>query len=239
MAEQAHKAGTMLAGLFFCLASGMPCVTAQAADMQVGNILPGGGMIQKKIISMRERRYTHIVPQNTDFSCGAAALATILKYAYGRDVSEEEVIHGLLEVSDPEIVRVKGFSLLDIKHYAEKIGMRGRGYRIAMEQLETLRAPTIALMDMRGYKHFVVVAKTEAGKVYIADPALGNRIIDKNTFGSEWNGMVFAIFGQGFDRNSVLLNPPGPLTARNLVNTFRPLTDAELLDFGFAHADLF
>lgn len=194
-------------------------------------------MIQKKITSMRERRYTHIVPQNTDFSCGAAALATILKYAYGRDVGEEEIIHGLLEVSDPEIVRVKGFSLLDIKHYAEKIGMRGRGYRIAMEQLETLRAPTIALMDIRGYKHFVVIAKATADKVYIADPALGNRIIDKKTFGSEWNGMVFAVFGQGFDRNSVLLNPPGPLTVRNLVNTFRPLTDAELLDFGFAHAD--
>lgn len=32
--------------------------------------------------------------------------------------------------------------------------------------------------------------------------------------------------------------PPGQLTVRNRVNTFRLLTDAELLDFGFAHADL-
>jgi hypothetical protein len=144
----------------------------------------------------------------------------------------------MLEVSDPEIVRQRGFSLLDLKHYAEKIGMRGRGFKIGLEQLELARVPTIALLDMRGYKHFVVISKTTADKVYIADPALGNRIVDKKDFAGEWNGMVFAVIGQGFDRNSVLFNPPGPLTVRNLVNTFRPLTDSELLDFGFAHKDL-
>lgn len=31
---------------------------------------------------------------------------------------------------------------------------------------------------------------------------------------------------------------PGPLTVRNRVNTFRPLTEAEVLDFCFTHADL-
>ena len=217
---------------------GTPHGTAQASDMEIGNILPDGATIHKKIISMRERRYINMVPQNTDFSCGAAALATILKYAYNQDVTENEVIRGLLEISDPEVVRQRGFSLLDIKHYAEKIGMRGRGFKISLEQLELARVPTIALLDLRGYKHFVVISKTTADKVYIADPALGNRIIDKKQFAEEWNGMVFAVIGQGFDRNSVLFSPPEPLTARHLVNTFRPLTDAELLDFGFAHRDL-
>lgn len=217
---------------------GPPHEPAQASDMEVGNILPGGGTIHKKIVSMRERRYLNMVPQNTDFSCGAAALATILKYGYNQDVTENEVIRGLLKVSDPAVVRQRGFSLLDIKHYAEKIGMRGRGFKIGLEQLELARVPTIALLDMRGYKHFVVISKTTADKVYIADPALGNRIVDKKQFAGEWNGMVFAVIGQGFDRDSVLFNPPGPLTARNMINTFRPLTDAELLDFGFAHADL-
>lgn len=217
---------------------GSPPGAVNAADMQVGNILPDGAPIHKRIISMKERRYINMVPQNTDFSCGAAAMATILKYAYDKNVTEDEVIRGLLEVSDPEVVRERGFSLLDLKHYAEKIGMRGRGFKIGLEQLELARVPTIALLDMRGYKHFVVISKTTADKVYIADPALGNRIVDKKQFAEEWNGMVFAVIGQGFDRNSVLFNPPGPLTVRNLVNTFRPLTDSELLDFGFAHKDL-
>lgn len=206
--------------------------------MQVGNILPDGAMIHKRVISMRERRYLNMVPQQTDFSCGAAALATIIKYAYGRDVTEEAVIDGLLQVSDPDLVRQKGFSLLDIKHYVEKIGMRGRGYQIGLEQLQYARIPMIALLDMKGYKHFVVISKTTDNKVYIADPALGNRIVDVQQFSKEWNGLVFAIIGQGFERNSVLFNPPEPLTVRNKINTFKPLTDAELLDFGFIHADL-
>lgn len=216
----------------------MTPLAAQAAEMRIGNILPGGAMINKNVVSMKERRYLNMVQQETDFSCGAAALATIMKYAYGRDVSEAEIIDGLMQVSDIEQVRQKGFSLLDIKHYVEQLGMRGRGYKIELEQLQFARIPMIALLDMRGYKHFVVISKTTKDKVYIADPSLGNRIVDIQQFSKEWNGLVFAVIGQGFDRHSVLFNPPEPLTARNKINAFHPLTNAELLDFGFIHADL-
>ena len=241
MAQQMRTLRACFLGLLscsLCVLSVMISVDAQAGDMQFGNILPGGAMIHKKVVSMRERRYLNMVTQETDFSCGAAALATIIKYAYGRDVTEKSVIDGLLKVSDPELVRQKGFSLLDIKHYVEKIGLRGRGYKIDLEKLQFARVPTIVLLDMRGYKHFVVITKTTGNKVYIADPALGNRIMDLNQFNNEWNGLVFAVIGQGFERDSVLFNPPEPLTARNKINTFHPLTDAELLDFGFTHADL-
>lgn len=241
MTKQIRKFRASLFGLLscsLCVISAMTPVVAQAGEMQFGNILPGGAMIHKTVVSMRERRYLNMVPQETDFSCGAAALATIIKYAYGRNVTEEEVIDGLMKVSDPELVRQKGFSLLDIKHYVEQLGMRGRGYKIGLEQLQLAKIPIIALLDMRGYKHFVVISKTTNDKVYIADPSLGNRIVDINQFAKEWNGLVFAVIGQGFERNSVLFNPPEPLTARNKINTFRPLTDAELLDFGFIHADL-
>lgn len=241
MAIQLRKIQAAFLGLLscsLCVMSVMTPVDALASEMQIGNILPDGAMIHKTVVSMRERRFLNMVPQETDFSCGAAALATIIKYAYGREVTEEEVIDGLMKVSDPELVRQKGFSLLDIKHYVEKIGMRGRGYKIELEQLQFARIPIIVLLDMRGYKHFVVVSKTTNDKVYIADPALGNRIVDIKQFSKEWNGLVFAVIGQGFERNSVLFNPPEPLTARNKINAFHPLTDAELLDFGFIHADL-
>ena len=241
MAIQLRTIRAALLGLLSCSLCVMPAikpVVAQAGEMQFGNILPGGASIHKTVVSMRERRFLNMVPQETDFSCGAAALATIIKYAYGKEVTEEEVIDGLMKVSDPELVRQKGFSLLDIKHYVEQIGMRGRGYKIELEQLQYARIPMIVLLDMRGYKHFVVVSKTTNDKVYIADPALGNRIVDIKQFSNEWNGLVFAVIGQGFERNSVLFNPPEPLTARNKINAFHPLTDAELLDFGFIHAEL-
>lgn len=239
MVTRIRAAASAWAGFLALSSAAWLPLPADAADVQFANVLSGGGTISKKLVSMRERRYLNMVPQQTDFSCGAAAVATILKYGYGRDITEHEVIESLLKVSDPEVVRMKGFSLLDIKNYIQTLGMRARGYTIGPEMLESVKVPTIALVDMKGYKHFVVVAKTVDGKVYIADPALGNRIVPKDQFVKEWSGLVFAVIGQGFVRDTVLLKPPPPLTARGLVDTYRPLTDAELLDFGFTRADLF
>ena len=68
--------------------------------------------------------------QKTDFSCGAAALATILRQAYWLDVDEQQIIEGMLAHAD-RTVRVQGFSMLDMKRYVESLGMRARGYRVA------------------------------------------------------------------------------------------------------------
>lgn len=211
---------------------------SSAANMQFGGVVPGT-MITKNIISMRERHFIDMVPQQTDFSCGAAALATILNYAYGYDFSEADVIAGMLKVSNPELVQTKGFSLLDIKHYVETLGLRGRGYTVNPEILDRIKIPTIVLLDIRGYKHFVVLKKATPEKVYIADPALGNRVMDRQDFVDGWNKVTFAVIGDGFDRETILLRPKQPLTARNTVDTWRPLTDAELIEFGFYRSELF
>ncbi len=215
-----------------------PIPKALAADIVFGNIIPGAGVIHKNLISMRELKYVDMVPQQTDFSCGAAALATILKYAYNQNVTEEHVIEGLLKVSDIDLVRQKGFSLLDIKNYTQSIGMRGRGYNVQPNTLEKIHIPTIVLLNYKGYKHFVVLKKATADKAYIADPALGNRIMTRADFDACWNGIVFAIVGQGFDRESTLLRPKEAITARGLVDTYHPLTDAELFDYGFVRSDM-
>lgn len=195
--------------------------------------------VRKRLVSMRERRYQDIIQQKFDFSCGAAATATILRHAYNFDVNEVDVILGLAKVADEELAREKGYSLLDIRHYVETLGLRGRGYELPPEMLAKLRIPTIALLDLRGYKHFVVVRKVTEDSVYVGDPALGNRIMSMEDFLESWNGAVFAILGRGFDRDTVLTRPQPPLTARKFLYDHTPITDSELLDFGFTHADLF
>ena len=210
-----------------------------AGSIKMGNIIPGAGLISRNIVSMRELKFINIVPQKTDFSCGAAALATILKYAYGQDITESEVIEGLLTVSDPELVKQKCFSLLDLKNYVKAHDMRARGYRMDAKLLAKIKIPVIVLLNIRGYKHFVVVKKTTHDKVYIADPALGNRIMDRATFTEGWNRVVFAVIGQGFDRESILLQPKAPLTAKNMTDSWRPLTDRQLIEFGFRNTELF
>lgn len=212
--------------------------TAAAAPVRFGNVIPGAGAVTKEVVSMREGRYTHVTRQQYDFSCGAAALATILKYAYDWPVTEEEVVRGLLEVSDPKLVRERGFSLLDIKNFLEVIAMRGRGYRVGYDDLKRVRVPTIVLLDTRGYRHFVVLKEVTDTKVYVADPALGNRIVKRDEFERGWNGIVFAVIGHGFERETVLLERKEPPTVQRR-KLQAPLTDAELYEFGFKHTDLF
>jgi len=210
----------------------------QAAQMSVA-ALPGGTLIYKQVQSLRERKFSNIVQQKTDFSCGAAALATILRQAYWLDVDEEHVIKGMLVNADQDLVRTQGFSMLDMKRYLESIGMRARGYKIGPETLATVKIPVVVLLEIRGYKHFVVLQRADKDWVYIGDPVLGHKRYSHDDFVNGWNGIVFAVLGEGYDKANALLDPPLPLTAKNQLNEFRPVGDAELMDFGFIQSDFF
>lgn len=213
------------------------CVDAQAARMPFA-VLPGGNMAFLDVQSVRERRFSHIVQQETDFSCGAASLATVLREAYDFDVNEQMVIEGMLTGADQSIVRTQGFSMLDMKRYVEAIGLRARGYRIAPEGLQHLKVPAVVLQEVRGYKHFVVLLRSDEQHVYIGDPILGHKRYGIDEFVQGWNGIVFAVIGPGYNRLNALLDPPEPLTATERVG-FQPVRDAELMEFGFIQSDFF
>jgi uncharacterized protein len=215
-------------------------VPVRAGDVKFAGVLPNGALYSHNVESMRDARFRYIVRQHTDYSCGAAALATILRYGYGMDVDERLIIQGLLGVSDPEEVSKRGFSLLDIKHYVQRLGLRGRGYRVTVDRLQTLRVPTIVLMNVKGFSHFVVLKQVHKDTVEIADPMLGNRSLALKDFLAGWpSRALFVVIGSGFDRNTVLLQPTRTPSARALLARRGPISDAELMDFGFTHADLF
>ena len=211
---------------------------AHAAQMPIA-ALPGGNLVFKQVQSIRERRFADIVEQKTDFSCGAAALATVLRQAYWLDVNEDQIIKGMLQNADQDLVRTQGFSMLDMKRYVESIGMRARGYRIPAQSLESVNIPVVVLLDIRGYKHFVVLQRAQKDWVYIGDPVLGHKRYSHADFLKGWNGIVFAIIGPGYDTTNALLTPPAPLTAKNQLDGFNPVKDAELMDFGFIQSDFF
>lgn len=192
----------------------------------------------KGVQSLRERKYANLVVQRFDYSCGAAALATILRYAYGLKVSERQVIEGMLAVSDEEKVRRRGFSLLDIKHYVARLGFRGRGYEVAPEMLRRIKVPTIALVDIRGYQHFVVLRKVAGEHAFIADPAMGNRVVHLDEFIDSWSGVLFAVIGEEYDRHSTLANPDPPLSLRLNRDDYLPPSTVELVEFGFRREEL-
>lgn len=163
--------------------------------MVVVRMMQRGPAIYKKVLSLREKKFVKIVPQSKDYSCGAAAIATVLTYHFGKDTSEVNAIQGMIQVADLELVKKKGFSLLDLKKYAENMGYRAGGFKVKPELLAKINRPTIVLIDVRGYSHFVVLKGVRGEDVFLADPAWGNRIMDLADFLRAWNGIVFAFDG--------------------------------------------
>lgn len=141
--------------------------------------------------SLLEMRRDHVVVQEWDLSCGAAAVATILNYQYGDPVSEREITENLIRrdkyLENPELVRAQqGFSMLDLQRVVEERGYRGVGYgQLAFEDLLDL-APAIVPVRLKGYDHFVIFRGIRNGRVLLADPAWGNRTMRVERFEAAW-----------------------------------------------------
>ncbi len=176
---------TFVAGL---LAS-MPLVAASVA-------LPGaqGGSYSLHMTSLKEIRYRNTIRQRYDFSCGSAAVATLLTYQYGYPVNEQEAFVQMYAHGNQPKINREGFSLLDIKRFLQANGFEADGFRVSLDKLRDEGIPAIALIDERGYHHFVVIKGLRAGRVLLGDPARGTRSIPRAQFEAAWkNGLVFVI----------------------------------------------
>jgi predicted double-glycine peptidase len=176
--------------------------------------LPGREQIQAPVKSYAELRFRGIERQTLDLSCGAAALATLLHGYFGLPVTEAQVIRGVLLDANPEDakkVSESGFSMLELKHFAESQGLVAGGFKTNKpDDLAKLRAPAIALINSRGYEHFVVVRSVRANIVAFADPVFGNRSEPLATFAKRWNGVILVAVNPGHKVNTNFMDaPPG------------------------------
>jgi predicted double-glycine peptidase len=159
------------------------------------------GMVKRH--SLKELRDRYIVKQRFDYSCGAAALATLLTYYFGDETSEQDILKVMMdELSKDERQRKewRGFSLLDLKRMAQAKGYRAAGFKLSIEQLTQLAAPVIVFVQPLGYAHFAVLRGIDRGRVFLADPARGNLRMSTSRFVSEWGGIVF-VLGKAGEEN--------------------------------------
>ncbi|CAD6550437.1 C39 family peptidase [Paraburkholderia metrosideri] len=216
------------------------CMDQSYAQSTIDTSTLVGVPLKKTIRSMKDIRYSHIVSQQFDYSCGAAALATLLKFGYGIDIPETELIRRMMVFSTPAVVIKNGFSMLDMKKFVETIGLRGRGFRVSADALNHLQIPVMVLMNIDGYEHFVIVKHAENGRVFLADPALGNRIVLEEDFAKTWNGLVFAVLGKPFREDSPLLQDNESLALKLRASALANGTAATpFVEYGLIKADLF
>lgn len=200
---------------------------------------PDAAPRMRPLRSLKALRTANMFLQQTDYSCGAAALATILREHFLRDVDEDSVIAGMLPHADLETVRRAGFSLLDMRRYVESIGLRGRGFKVGVERLFDLKVPAITLLERDGIRHFVVVKRAAAGRVFIADPSYGHRSMRIEDFAEQWSGVLLAITGPGANPDSALTRGIGAPALAYRADAARIDIQRASLDYGFRSLDLF
>ncbi|HXJ17207.1 MAG TPA: C39 family peptidase, partial [Candidatus Polarisedimenticolia bacterium] len=175
-----------------------------------------GTRMSANVRSLQEIRQGNVVRQKWDLSCGSAALSTLLTYDLQSPTPETEIIVWILHRADPVKIQSRGgFSLLDLKRFAQAHGFAAEGYAdLSLAELAAMRQPAIVPVRVKGYDHFVVFRGLLEDRVMLADPAFGNLTEPRARFLKTWkNGLAFFVSRKG-------MTPPGA----NLNANWEPLT---------------
>jgi predicted double-glycine peptidase len=187
------SARALRAGAFGFSALTTLALSASPADAQVRLHGEGGGTFTVSVMSWRDIPFRTVVRQQYDYSCGSAAVATLLHYHYGVPMNETEVFESMFAVGDQARIREVGFSMLDMKRFMESQGFQADGLRLSLDRLAALNLPAIVLITHDDYRHFVVVKGVEGDRVLVGDPTFGLQTYTRAEFEAVWNGIVLAV----------------------------------------------
>lgn len=185
------KAGVMSAKLIACVAfvtcmSNLPLCYAAEFDGEEKQIQHENlslhtqtAHIRIPIQSWKTLRDARIVKQDLDYSCGAAALATLLNEFYDQSLTEKT----LLNVMNTGNLYT---SFEDMQRALPQFGFKAQGFAASYEQLIRLQVPVVVYLKHRRDEHFSVLRGINENTVWLADPSLGNRTYSKAQFLEMW-----------------------------------------------------
>jgi uncharacterized protein len=182
-------------------------------QLNIGVVTPGAGAMNSPAISSARApvivkqdvtplaafQDRNVIKQNYDYSCGSAALATLLNYYVGENLTERQVIQGLMEYGNKsKIAERRAFSLLDMKKFVNKLGYEGVGYKAELKDILELKKPCIVPIEFFGYRHFTVLKGFYNGHIFLADPFRGNTSYTIAEFQKMWyETVIFVVDTEG------------------------------------------
>ena len=170
------------------IASASLVSTASAQSTQVPLRDPSHAF-QKYPQNYKQLKQRNIVMQKRDFSCGAAALATVLQYFWGDNVTEDQILIAIEKILTPEEMQdriKKGLAISDLRRAAVELGYLSSIGTMTFSQLCESRVPLVVGISHAGYDHFVVYKGTDGEWVYLADPIRGNIRLSVTEFLQQW-----------------------------------------------------
>lgn len=163
---------------------------------------------QRSVVSWQELKNQNIVMQRQDYSCGAAAVTTVLRYYWGKDVTEADFLETLALSLRPQALEdrtTNGLTMADLKVVSERMGYSAAvGSLESMSELGKAKIPLVVSVKVDGRDHFVVYRGTRGNCVFIADPIRGNYRMSTASFWRAWNGKaIFVVTPEGKTSSSV------------------------------------
>ncbi|WP_422345779.1 C39 family peptidase [Parasphingorhabdus sp.] len=202
-------------GLLALTGASLFCSSIAQAEVRLARESSGGDYYVN-VMTWWDIPFRSVIRQRYDFSCGSAAIATLLTYHYERPTSERTPFKAMWDLGDKEEIKKVGFSMLDMRNYLKSIGYRAEGFKLKPGQLIQVKRPVIVLLDIDGFKHFVVVKGQTKDQVLVGDSVLGINKYSYEDFHKYWNGIALAIVD-------------GPITKRpayNLAGDWNPWSTA-------------
>lgn len=158
-----------------------------------------GIRLKSKVDPLSDITNARTIKQQYDYSCGSAALATLLNYHLGESLTERQVISGMLNYGNKEmIIRRRAFSFLDMKRFVDALGYSGAGYKADISDLKDLDIPGIVPIKLFGYRHFTVFRGVHDGHIFLSDPWKGNISFTEKEFLKSWyQNVIFLAHSEG------------------------------------------
>lgn len=189
-------------GIFLAALCGILLAPAPAPALELAVV----GRVNVPVTSLKDIKFQRTTRQQYDYSCGAAALSTLLSHHYATPTPEQDVFQEMYEKGDKTKIHKEGFSLLDMQRFLAARGFRADGFKLPIEKLISEKLPAIVLITDRGFNHFVVVKGAEDGRILIGDPSTGNRVVSMERFQEIWrNKILFVIHSH---KDGIAFNNP-------------------------------
>ncbi len=129
--------------------------------------------------ALRDR---NIEKQDEDYSCGSAAVATILRSFYHEQVTEKDILAHVIKMGEDGTA-----SFADLEKAVAHYGFKAIGLSVSFEQLMQLKIPALVYLQYREKEHFSVVRGiADDGRVRLGDPSWGNRTFSSYQFSRMW-----------------------------------------------------
>jgi predicted double-glycine peptidase len=221
-------------GILVTLGTGLPGVPSRAGEVHIP--LAGGRIVPAAVHSIKELRVQGITMQQLDFSCGTAALSTLFNAYLNQPYSEGDIINFIVRNGDyTKFLTRKGFSLLDLKLFAEAHGIKAIGYEFDFAALCEMECPVLIPLyhKDRDLRHFVIFRGALDERVFLADPAVGRQSLLRSDFEALWTpkvGMVFMHPDGTIPTNTLLHVHPDKETFLS-AETLRPLVLQSVMQY--------